>query len=245
LEVLTGDNVLIAGFIVVGTDQKQVLLRGLGPELPLTGTLADPVMELHSGSSTIFANNDWKETQQAAIEATGVPPTNDLESAIVASLNANAAAAGGAGYTAILRGNNEGSGIGQVELYDLAQNANSTLANISSRGFVDTGANALIGGFIIGSGQLKVLIRAIGPSLPVAAALADPLLELHDANGTVQSNDNWQDTQAAEISATGAPPGNALESAIVRTLPPGNYTAIVRGVNDTAGVALVEVFALE
>ena len=233
LRVLTGDSALIGGFIVTGTDAKKVIIRGLGPSLTsqgVPGALQDPTLELHDSSgSTIFSNDNWKDTQQAEIQATGIAPSNDLESAIVATLPANNSA-----YTAILRGKDNTTGIGLVEVYDLAQSANSKLANISTRGFVDTGDNAMIGGLIIGGGgggDSKVIVRAIGPSLTqsgVANALADPTLELHDGSGaTIASNDNWKDTQQAEIEATTIPPSNDLESAIVRTLPPGNYTAIV------------------
>jgi hypothetical protein len=155
-------------------------------------------------------------------------------------------------YTAILQGKNGGEGVGLVEVYDLGLGANSTPANISTRGFVDTGDNVMIGGFIIGGGSVgsaKVIVRAIGPSLGtfgVTGALADPMLEAQDANGlTIASNDNWRSDHEAEIIATTIPPTDDLESAIVATLAPGNYTAIVRGVNGTTGVALVEAYQLE
>ena len=247
LRVLTGDNVLIGGFIVAGPDQKKVLIRGIGPSLGSFGVadaLADPTLELHGSDGTLLASNDnWKSDQQAEIEATSIPPSDDLESAIVATL-----AADGAGYTAIVRGKNGITGVGLVEAYDLDTAANSKLANISTRGFVDTGDNVLIGGFILGGGSAKVIARAIGPSLTafgVVGALQDPTLELHDGNGTlVSSDDNWKDTQEAEIMATGIQPTDDLESAIVATLLPGSYTAIVRGKNDTTGVSLVEVYNL-
>ena len=248
LPVTGGDHVLIAGFIVTGSDPKKVLVRGLGPSLPVTGALADPTLELHDATGAIVAANDnWKDTQAADIQATTIPPTNDLESAIVATLPAN-----NASYTAILNGKNGGSGIGLVEVYDLTQSANSKLANISTRGFVDTGDNIMIGGLILGpdvTSRAKVLVRAIGPSLAFAGvqgALADPTLELHDANGgTVAANDNWKDTQELDIIETSIPPSNDLESAILQTLTPGNYTAIVRGKNSGTGVALVEVYNLQ
>ena len=131
--------------------------------------------------------------------------------------------------------------------------ADSKLANLSTRGQVETGNDVLIGGIIVvGSDPQKVIVRAIGPSLGgagVAGALQDPALELHDGDGTlIASDDNWRDTQEAEIIATGVPPTNDLESAIVATMPASptgiDYTAIVRGVNGTTGVALVEVYAL-
>lgn len=247
MEVLTGSNVLIGGFIVTGSDQKKVLIRGLGPSLPVSNDLADPTLELHDGSgATLFANDNWKETQQGDIEGTKIPPPNDLESAIVATLPADNSA-----YTAILAGNS-GTGVGLVEVYDIAADANSQLANISTRGFVDTGDNVMIGGFILGpdgSGSATVLVRAIGPSLAgagVSGVLGDPMLELHDGSGAmVANNDNWKDSQQADIEATTIPPTNDLESAIVQTLTPGNYTAVVRGNNSTTGVALVEVYNLQ
>ena len=155
-------------------------------------------------------------------------------------------------YTVILRQTDGGTGIGLVEAYDLDQAANSTLANISTRGFVDTGDNVMIGGFISGSslnGGGTILVRAIGPSLVssgVPNTLQDPILELHDSNGTVlQTNDNWKDTQAAEIMATGLAPMDERESAILTTLAGNAYTAIVRGMGNTTGVALVEVYNLQ
>jgi hypothetical protein len=250
MRVLTGDNVLIGGFIVTGTDAKKVIARGIGPSLTsqgVPGALADPTLELHDGTgATIASNDNWKDTQQAEIQATGIPPSNDLESAIVATLPANNSA-----YTAILRGKNNTTGVGLVEVYDLDQSANSTLANISTRGFVDTDDNVMIGGFILGpsgTSGAKVIARAIGPSLTasgVANALQDPTLELHDGSGTtIAFDDNWKDSQQAEIQATGIPPSDDRESAIVATLAPGNYTAIVRGKNNTNGVGLVEVYNL-
>jgi hypothetical protein len=252
MRVLTGEHALIAGFIVTendpkkATDPKTVLVRGLGPSLAVSGSLADPTLELHDVSTIIATNNNWQDTQKAAIEATMIPPHNPLESAILITLPARKA-----NYTAILRGKADATGIGLVEVYDLAQGANSKLANISTRGFVDTGDNVMIGGFIIGpvqSGGVRVIVRAIGPSLKssgITNPLANPTLELHDGNGGVIGfNDNWRSDQEAEIKATTIPPSNDLESAIVRTLSPGNYTAIVRGVNNTTGVALVEVYAL-
>jgi hypothetical protein len=249
LNVGTGENVLIGGFIITGNDAKKVIIRGIGPSLEQSGVanfLADPVLELHASDGSLISGNDnWKDTQQTEIEATGIPPTNDLESAIVATLLPG-------NYTAILSGKNDTTGIGLVEVYDLALTANSQLANISTRGFVLTGDNVMIGGFILGGAATdtnRILVRALGPSLTQAGitdALADPTLELHDGNGTlIQSNDNWKDTQQVEIEATTIPPTNDLESAIVAVLSPGPYTAIVRGKNDTTGVALVEVYHLQ
>jgi hypothetical protein len=253
MEVLNGDQVLIGGFIVTGTDPKRIIVRGIGPSLPVGGTLADPTLELHQGSTTLATNDNWKindqtgQSQEADVRATTIQPSNNLESAILTTLSPGS-------YTAILAGKNGGTGVGLVEVYDLAQGANSRLGNISSRGFVDTGDNVMIGGFIVGGGSgdsARVLVRALGPSVPVAGALGDPTLELHDGNGTtIATNDNWKTrsdgvSQQAEIEATTIPPTNDLESALVQTLPPGNYTAIVRGKNNSTGVGLVEVYNLQ
>jgi hypothetical protein len=240
LRVETEDNVLIGGFIVTGNQPKRVIVRAIGPSLPVAGALGDPVLELHgSGTFATITNDNWRSNQEAEIIATTVAPTNDSESAIVATLEAGA-------YTAIVRGVNNGTGIGLVEAFDLDRTVDSKLANISTRGLVQTGDNVLIGGFIIlGQDPLRVIVRAIGPSLPVPGALADPTLELHDPNGAIiVANDNWRSDQQAEIIATTIPPTNDMESAIVRDLMPGNYTAIVRGANNTTGVALVEAYAL-
>jgi hypothetical protein len=244
LRVETGDNVLIGGFIITGTQPKKVIIRAIGPSLSslFPGALADPFLELRDSSGVLIRSNDnWRSDQEAEIIATTIPPSNDLESAIVATLPANNSA-----YTAIVRGVNGGTGIGVVEVYDLNQAVDSKLANISTRGLVQTEDNVLIGGLIVlGQNPLRVIVRAIGPSLSVAGALGDPTLELHDGNGaTIAANDNWRSDQEAEIIATTIPPSNDLESAIVRSLSPGNYTAIVRGVNDTTGVALVEAYGL-
>jgi hypothetical protein len=245
MKVLTGNSVLIGGFIIGGSGSKEVLLRALGPTLAqfgVTGALADPTMELHNGAGTLLASNDnWKDTQQAAISATGLAPPNDLESAILSNLASG-------NYTAIVRGKNNTTGAALVEAYDVDQAIDTTLTNISTRGFVNTGQNVMIGGFISGNGLVKIIVRALGPTLSqfgVPNVLADPTLELHDANGAIlASNDNWQDTQQAEIQASGFAPPNALESAIIATRPPGNSTAIVRGKNNTTGNALVEVYIL-
>ena len=241
LLVETGDNVLIGGFIVTGSHSKEVLLRAIGPSLALDGKLANPVLELHDASGAVITtNDDWQtNTNEQEIVDTGLAPTDPLESALLVTLDPGA-------YTAIVSGANNGTGIGLVEAYDLDRTTDARLANISTRGFVQTGDNVMIGGFIIlGSEDEYVIVRAIGPSLPLADTLADPLLELHNADGSIlATNDNWRDTQEAEIEATGIPPVNDAESAIVSTLAPGNYTAIVRGVGETTGVALVEAYGL-
>jgi uncharacterized repeat protein (TIGR03803 family) len=253
LRVLAGDQALIGGFIITGTDSKKVIIRGIGPSLAqfFSGALADPTLDLYQGDTLLMSNNDWKSDQQAEIEATNIPPTNDLEAAIVRTLAPGS-------YTAILRGNNSATGIGVVEVYDLNQAANSELANISSRGFVDAGDNVMIGGLIVGGGTgggtVRVIVRAIGPSLSnsgLVGALQDPTLELHDGSGTtIATNDNWKirsdgSSQQAEVEATTIPPTNDLESAILSSLAPGNYTAIVRGVGNTTGIGVVEVYNLQ
>jgi hypothetical protein len=217
--------------------------------VPLPGILADPTLELRDGNGALLRfNNDWRvgsqgfPSQEAEIIATGLAPTNDRESAIVATLPAN-----GAQYTAIVSGFGNGTGIGLVEAYDLDRTVDSKLANISTRGLVQTGDNVMIAGTIVqGFTTQRVIVRALGPSLPLAGALADPTLELRDGNGAlIASNDNWRDSQEADILAT-IPPTNNQESAIVATLPSAgaSYTAIVRGANGATGVALVEVYAL-
>jgi hypothetical protein len=244
--VLTGEQVLIGGFIITGNDPKKVILRAMGPSLAgadIPNPLADPVLELHGEDGSLITSNDnWKDTQQTEIEATGIQPQSDLESAIVSMLTPG-------NYTAVMSGKNGATGVGLVEGYDLDQAADSQLANISTRGFVETESDVMIGGFILGNGgSVNVLIRALGPSLiqaGVNGALADPTLELHDANGTlVQSNDNWKDTQQAEIEATGIPPQDDLESALLVTLTPAGYTAIVAGHEGLTGVGLVEAYRL-
>lgn len=245
LRVETGDNVLIAGFIVTGTELKRIIVRAIGPSLPFAGVLANPTLELRNSSGgLIFSNDNWRiGGQEAEIIATTIPPTNDLESAIVANLPANNAA-----YTAIMRGVNNETGIGVVEVYDLDRTVDSKLGNISTRGLVGTADNVLIGGMIVlGQNPLRVIVRALGPSLPVPGALGNPTLELRDGDGAlVAFNDDWRDDplQESEINATGIPPTNDLESAIVKNLAPGSYTAIVRGLDDTTGVAVVEAYGL-
>jgi hypothetical protein len=242
-----GDNVSIGGFIITGTAPKKVIVRAIGPSLTsagVQGALADPVLELHGAAGNlIFSNDDWKDTQEQAIRDTAIPPQNDRESAIVASLQPEA-------YTAIVRGKNNTTGIALVEIYDLQETSASTLANISTRGFVGTGNNAMIGGIILtGSEPSRVLFRAIGPSLVSAGIqqyLRDPQLELFNEQGTkIRSNNNWRDSQQTEIQATGIAPENNFESAILTNLAPGNYTAIVTGTNGGTGIGLIEAYAVQ
>jgi hypothetical protein len=204
------------------------------------------VIELHGpGTFVTITNNDWRDdpVQEALIEATGIAPANDLESAIDARLAPGA-------YTAIVRGNGNATGVGLVEVYDLNPGVNSKLANISTRAFVNTGDDIVIAGFILGNGggNDRIVVRGLGPSLGAAGvpnALANPTLELRDNNGALLfSNNDWQDNpaQAAEIVAAGLAPGDNLESAIAATLPPGLYTALLAGVNNGTGNGLVEVY---
>jgi hypothetical protein len=242
----TGDNVLIGGFIVTGSASKNVILRAIGPSLGaagITNALQDPVLELHDQTGSLIASNDnWRDSQEAQIEATGIPPTDDRESALVATLVPGE-------YTAILLGKNNTTGTALVEAYDLDSTPASQFANISTRGLVGTGTDVLIGGLIVSaeeSGQANVIVRALGPSLGgsgVSGVLADPTLELHDKDGDIlAANDNWDDTQGGIISSTGLAPNDANEAALFITLAAGEYTAVVQGANETSGVGQVEVF---
>jgi predicted methyltransferase MtxX (methanogen marker protein 4) len=239
LRVQTGDNVLIGGFIITGSDPKRLVIRGIGPSLAqfFSDVLPDPTLELYQGDTLLAANNDWRQSQ-AEIEATGFQPSNDLESAIVRTLAPG-------NYTAVVRGNGNSTGIGVVEAYDLSPSANSKLANIATRGFVNTGDNVMIGGFITG-GDSQVVVRAIGPSLGnfgISGALQDPTLDLVNSNGDViRSNNDWKESQQNEITATGLQPGDDRESALIESLPAGSYTAVVRGAGSSTGIGLVEIY---
>jgi hypothetical protein len=247
--VQTGDNVGDGGFIITGTGSKLVIIRAIGPSLTRYGiddVLADPVLELHgpSGFATML-NDNWRDTQEDQIQKTGIAPTNDFESAIVAALVPGA-------YTAVVKGKNNTSGVGLVEVYDLNGNGPSRMANLSTRAFVRTGNDIVIAGFVLSddSGMDRVVVRGLGPSLGFAGlspTLADPTLELRDSNGSlVLANNDWQDNpvQAAEITAVNLAPLNNLESAVIATLPPGLYTALLAGLNNGVGLGLVEVYDL-
>jgi hypothetical protein len=242
LRVETGDNVLIGGFIVTGSQAKRLILRAIGPSLPFADKLQNPQLQLFNANSAPIAQNDnWIDApnKQEIIDST-IPPSNNLESAILGNFDPGA-------YTAIVSGVSNGTGVGLVEVYDLSSNADSRLANISTRGLVQTGDNALIAGtIIIGPSTQKVIVRGIGPSLPLAGNLANPSLELRDGNGgLIEANDDWVNSpnKQAIVDST-IPPSNDLESAIVQTLPAANYTAILRGVGDTTGVGVVELYGL-
>jgi hypothetical protein len=246
LAIQGGDNVLIAGFIVTGSSgsTKKVLIRGLGPSLAQFGvpnTLSDPLLELHKPDGSIVSNDNWQQGDTSQIPS-GFAPSDPRESVIVATLTPG-------NYSAVVKGAHGETGVGIAELYDLDAASAAKLANISTRGFVNAGDDVMIGGFIIGGTEpAKVLVRAIGPTLSdfgVQGALADPTLELHDANGATISNDDWRETQEAEITAAGLPPNKNQEPAILATLTAGSYTAVVRGKNNTTGIGLVEAYVVQ
>ncbi len=246
MSVQTGDNVLIAGFIVIGPSgsTKKVLIRGMGPSLAqfgVPGTLSDPFLELHKPDGSVVSNDNWQQGDTSQIPA-GFAPSDPREAVIVATLTPG-------NYSAVVKGAHGETGVGIAELYDLDSASQAKLANISTRGFINTGDNVMIGGFIIGGTEpAKILVRAIGPSLipfGVQGALQATTLELHDSNGSVISNEGWRSVQESEIIATTIPPSDDRESAILATLVPGNYTAIVRGKNDTTGIAVVEAYNLQ
>jgi probable HAF family extracellular repeat protein len=247
--VQTGDNAMIGGFIITGSESKKVIVRAIGPSLQqfgLSDLLADPILELHgSDGSLLYTNDNWKDdpAQRSSIEASHLSPGNDLESAIAANLPPGS-------YTAVVRGKNGATGVGVVEVFDLDGAAKAALANISTRSLVQSADSVMIGGFILGSGSgtTKVLVRALGPSLAnlgISNSLPDPTLELRDENGALlRSDDNWKDKQAREIEATNLQPKDNLDAAIVADLPSGAYTAIVAGKDAAAGVGLIEVYNL-
>jgi hypothetical protein len=244
LPVGTGDNVLIAEFKITGNEAKQLVLRALGPTLTQFGVpnaMQDTTLELHNSAGAVIAfNDDWQDAANAQSIPPNLQPPDDLESAIMTTLNPGA-------YTAIVRGYHNSTGTALVEVYDTSVGS-TELSNISTRGFVQSGNDVMIAGVIVQVHPKHVVVRALGPTLTnfgVSNALADPTLEIRDVNGTLlASNDDWKDTQQSAILATGKAPPNELESAIVGTLLPGNYTAIVRGFNNTTGNALAEVYGL-
>jgi hypothetical protein len=252
LHVETGEHVGIAGFIISGSTSKKLIVRALGPTLAqfgVPGLLQDPILELYNSSNHLIASNDNWMTQQAEVQASGYAPGDNREPAIVQTLAPGA-------YTAIVRGMNATVGAALLEVYDLDQSSASLITNISTRGPVETDANVMIGGFIIGGGlgsdgdgSSKVLVRGIGPELTnfgIADALQDPQIELFDGNGNLlTSNDNWKDSQQAAIQATGLAPRDERESAILTTLIQGNWTAIMHGKNNATGVGLIEVYRIQ
>jgi uncharacterized delta-60 repeat protein len=247
--VFTGERILIDGFIIEGSESKKVLIRGLGPSLAGFGIpnfLADPMLSLFDHTDTLIAANDnWQTAANSNQIPAGLRPTDPRESAVLTTVQPGA-------YTAFLQGKGGTTGIGLAEIYDVDPSVNAQVTNLSARGFVGSGNDVLIGGIIIGGGPTgsvqRVLIRALGPSLSsagVTSPLANPILSLRDTNGTViANNDNWQDSQQADIAATGKAPPNMKESAILALLAPGNYTAVVTGKNGATGVGLIEFYSL-
>ena len=244
---------MIGGFIITGNASKPVILRGMGPSLvkagiPLAQVLNDPVLELHGPNGSLITTNDnWKESpQRSQIEGTVFQPTDDREAVIVATLPAGA-------YTVVLTGSGQTTGIGLIEAYDNGPQTDSVLANISTRGSIQTGNNVMIGGFTLGGNNKPagVVIRGLGPSLAqfgLSGVLADPTLDLHNANGVlIISNDNWTDdpVTATELSLKGLALQDSHESAIFASLPPGQFTVIMAGKNGGTGIGLVEIYNLQ
>jgi len=250
LRVDIGDKVMIGGFIITGNTSKDVVVRGLGPSLvnsnvPAAAVLNNPFLELHGpNGSLITSNDDWiNSPQRSQFEGTVFQPTDNRESVILATLQPG-------NYTAILSGVGQTTGIGLVEVYDKNQATDSALANISTRGFVQVGDNVMIGGFTLGGNpnNTRIAVRGIGPSLASSGLgnlLADPTLQLRNANGTIMiSNDDWTDdpASAALLSANGLALQNPKESGIFTTLPPGTFTAILAGKNGGVGIGLIEIY---
>ncbi len=250
VRVQNGDNAGIGGFIITGSAPKHVLIRAIGPSLAGFGVpdaLANPTIELNGPDGFIkMANDNWRDTQEVAIQATGIAPVNDFESAIDTTLAPGA-------YTAVVRGSGNTAGVALIEVYDLGSAVPAKLANISTRAFVSSGDDIVIAGFILSgnpaqASNARIIVRGIGPSLTsfgVPDALANPTLELRDNNGALLlANNDWQDdpAQAAELTAAGLAPTNQLESGITATLPPGAYTVLLAGVNSGTGIGVVEVY---
>lgn len=252
------NNVLIAGFIVTGPpgSTKKVIIRGLGPALGafnIANFLTDPLLELHEADGTVITNDNWQDAANSGDIPPDFRPGDLRESVILATLPIGPS--GSTAFSAIMKGAHGETGIGLAEAYDLEPTPQSQFANISTRGFIDTGDNVMIGGFILGGSNQSstVLIRALGPSLiayGIPNALANPTLDLHDGNGnSITTNDDWKidaggQSQEAAIRSTGIPPADDAESAILGNFPPGPYTAIVAGKDNTTGVGLVEVYTI-
>jgi hypothetical protein len=257
LPVGKDDNALIQGFIVQGPldSTKKILIRAIGPSLTafgITDAVANPTLDIFDGTNTKVASNDnWKTTQVggiitgdqfAELNASALAPSNDLESAIIANLTPGQ-------YTAVARGAGNTVGTGIVEAFDISMASPARLANIATRGLIQPGDKLMIAGFIIQNGQVRAVVRAIGPSLTafgISNALADTTLQLRDQNGVVVlENDDWKTSQQAELESTGLQPTNDLEAALVVTLPPGQYTAQVRGKPESTGTGVVQVYFLQ
>jgi hypothetical protein len=245
--ISSGDNTLIAGFIISGTETKKVALRTLGPSLAAAGVsdpLADPQLKLFDASGAVIASNDdWQsDPSMSELSADGLAPTNSAEAATIQTLAPGA-------YTVVATGKGDSSGIGLVEAYDLSPDASSRLANISTRSFVGTGDSVLISGFIVGDvSSATVIVRALGPSLgsTVSDPLSDPQITVYDNNGSaIASNDNWQDNvNSPDVQKNGLAPSDSAESALVLRLPAGAYTTIVDGADGQSGISLLEVYNL-
>ena len=245
-QVMTGDDVLIGGFIIGGTSNKTVMLRARGPSMAadgVPGTLPDPTMTLvrSSDRAVIASNDNWRDAPNPlAMEWANMQPPHPNESGILMSLAPGA-------YTAIISGVGGAQGVGLFEIFELAQ-PEVPLANISTRGRVGTGDNVLIGGLIVSGGPKNVLLRARGPSLAafgITSPLANPMMQLVRASdqAVLETNDDWGSaSNAAAISASGYAPSDTLESAIMVTLDPGAYTLVVSGVEGATGIAIVEAF---
>ncbi|HEV3409596.1 MAG TPA: hypothetical protein VG095_04845, partial [Chthoniobacterales bacterium] len=246
LKVEDGDRLMVGGFIITGTEAKRVIVRAIGPSLLAAGlsqTLADPQIDLRDvNGSSVARNANWRETQASELLAAGLAPGSEVEPALVQTLGPGA-------YTAQVTAEAGGSGVGVLEIYEADQTSASRLANISTRGVVGSGDEVMIGGFIArGPGRVRVLVRAIGPSLAqhgISGALADPSIEIRDSNSAlIATNADWADTEEAEIQATSLAPANAQEAAAIITVAPGAYTVIVRGSGGTTGIGLIEVYRL-
>jgi hypothetical protein len=241
---------MIGGFIITGNTPKKVVIRSLGPSLAsfgITDFLADPFLQLRSSNGALLKQNDnWKDDQRTEIEATGLQPNDDRESAIVTTLVPG-------NYTALLTGKGGTTGVGTVEVYDANFAADSQLANISTRGFVQTGNNVMIAGFTLGKGTdpTDIAVRGIGPSLSsygLNNVLADPMLELRNSNGTlIVANDDWQSdpVSAGKLTAHGLALSNSKESGIYTTLSPGQFTAIIAGKSNGTGIGLIEIYHVQ
>jgi pectin methylesterase-like acyl-CoA thioesterase len=248
LSLGNGHPVGIGGFIITGSEPKKVIVRAIGPSLGASGlvnVLSDTVLEIHGGAadSLIATNDNWRDDPASApkLAAAGIAPSNDFESATVVTLPPGH-------YTAVIAGKDGGTGAALVEVYDGDLTADSQLANISTRGFVGAEDDVLIGGFVVGNGLADVVVRALGPSLAqfgVADPIADPTLELHDGNGGVTSNDDWQNGDDVDSIPMSLRPPDPREPALHLSLPPGSYTAVVRGKAGATGVALVEAYNLQ
>jgi Matrixin/Putative Ig domain len=238
-----GDNALVGGFIINGSEPKKVAVRALGPSLPLPGKLANPVLQLYDSNQNQIAQNDNWNAHRSDVLTAGLAPSDEHDSVIITTLQPGS-------YTAVVRGYGNSSGIALAEVYDLASGANSRLANVSTRGRVQSGDNVMIGGFIVGGDQpTNLVLRGMGPSLAnlgVPDALLDPVLEVYDSNGALLAqDDDWRQYQEQLLIQSGLAPTDDRESALFLVMDPGAYTAIVRGKNDSVGVGLVEVYNLD